>query len=81
MRVDIAAIGVHAPDVAAGVDKTGAVAVPPLAQPYLTNWYQDGPSPGQAGNAVILGHVDSRKVGAAVFYRLGVAAATGSASP
>ncbi len=70
-RVDIAAIGVHARIVAAGVDRDGAVAVPPLSQPYQTNWYKDGPSPGQAGNAVILGHVDSKKVGAAVFYHLG----------
>ncbi len=70
-RIDIAAIDVHAPIVAAGVDAQGAVAVPPLSQPYRTNWYEDGPSPGQAGSAVILGHVDSKKVGAAVFYNLG----------
>lgn len=71
VRVDIPSIGVHAPVQAAGVASDGTVAVPPLSQPYLANWYRDGPSPGEAGNAVILGHVDSREVGAAVFYRLG----------
>jgi sortase (surface protein transpeptidase) len=70
-RVDIAAIGVDAPIFASGVDKNGDLAVPPLSHPYRTNWYKDGPTPGQVGNAVILGHVDSKKVGAAVFYRLG----------
>ena len=70
-RVDISVIGVHAPIVATGVDGNGDVAVPPLSEPYRTNWYKDSASPGQPGNAVILGHVDSKKVGAAVFYRLG----------
>lgn len=32
-------------------------------------WFAPGPSPGQVGSAVILGHVDSRR-GPAVFYRL-----------
>jgi hypothetical protein len=33
-------------------------------------WFAEGPQPGQAGPAVIAGHVDSRD-GPAVFYRLG----------
>jgi hypothetical protein len=70
-RVDIAAIGVHASIYPSGVDSAGNLAVPPLSHPFRTNWYKDSPTPGQAGNAVILGHVDSKKVGAAVFYRLG----------
>jgi len=32
-------------------------------------WYRLGPSPGQRGSAIILGHVDSYK-GPAVFYKL-----------
>ena len=32
-------------------------------------WYKYGPTPGQEGSAVILGHVDSYQ-GPAVFYRL-----------
>lgn len=33
-------------------------------------WYIYGPTPGEVGAAIILGHVDS-KAGPAVFYRLG----------
>lgn len=32
-------------------------------------WYRLGPTPGQVGSAVILGHVDDKE-GPAVFYRL-----------
>jgi hypothetical protein len=70
-RIDIDAIDVHAPIEAAGVDERGEAVVPPLTAPHQANWYKLGASPGEAGNAVILGHVDSRKVGAAVFYDLG----------
>jgi hypothetical protein len=35
----------------------------------VPGWYRLGPSPGQLGSAVILGHVDSY-LGPAVFYRL-----------
>ena len=36
----------------------------------LAGWYELGPRPGEAGPAVIVGHVDSRD-GPAVFFRLG----------
>lgn len=71
VRLDIAKIGVHAPVMAAGTTVDGQVAVPSLNQPWLTSWYDRGPSPGERGNSVIIGHVDTRKVGAAVFYSLG----------
>jgi hypothetical protein len=35
----------------------------------VAGWFAEGPRPGQAGPAVILGHVDS-ETGPAVFYRL-----------
>lgn len=75
VRLDIERIGVHAPVAASGIDRDGQVAVPPLDQPWLTTWYDRGPSPGERGNSVIIGHVDTRKVGAAVFYSLGKLAA------
>jgi hypothetical protein len=34
-------------------------------------WYRLGPTPGEPGAAVVLGHVDAESVGPAVFYRLG----------
>lgn len=34
------------------------------------SWFAPGPTPGEFGSAVILGHVDSR-IGPAIFYRIG----------
>jgi sortase (surface protein transpeptidase) len=36
---------------------------------HVAGWYRLGPSPGQMGSAVVIGHVDSY-LGPAVFYRL-----------
>jgi len=50
-----------------GLNPNGTVEVPTdIQQP---GWYGLGPSPGQDGSAVILGHVDSYK-GPAVFFNL-----------
>jgi sortase (surface protein transpeptidase) len=50
-----------------GLNANGTVQVPTdIQQP---GWYQFGPSPGQEGSAVILGHVDSYQ-GPAVFFKL-----------
>jgi len=50
-----------------GLNTNGTVQVPTdIQQP---GWYELGPSPGQDGSAVILGHVDSYK-GPAVFFNL-----------
>ena len=67
----IPAIGVNARVISLGLDANGGVAVPPLATPFLTSWYDKGSAPGQDGPAVLLGHVDSAAVGPAVFYKLG----------
>ena len=63
----IAAAGVDARVVPVGsrADRTMEV---PAAD--LAGWYEPGPRPGEAGPAVIVGHVDSRR-GPAVFFRLG----------
>ena len=50
-----------------GLNSDGTVQVPTkFAEP---GWYRLGPTPGQVGSAVILGHVDDKN-GPAVFYRL-----------
>lgn len=41
-----------------GLNTDGTVEVPPLDAPMLAGWYRHGPSPGEAGPAVILGHVN-----------------------
>jgi hypothetical protein len=64
-------IGVRARIISLGLTRSGAAAVPPLAHPFLTSWYDRGPTPGQPGTAVIFGHVDAAGVGPAVFYDLG----------
>lgn len=68
-RVRIPKIKVDAPVRPLGLDKDGWLEVPPLSRPELTGWYRLGPTPGQLGPAVIVGHVNS-KAGPAVFARL-----------
>ena len=70
-HVTIPTIGVDAEVIPLGVTDDGTLEVPPLDTPDLTGWYRLGPSPGEIGNAVIVGHVDTHKSGPAVFYRLG----------
>ena len=50
-----------------GLQRDGTVAVPERTD--VAGWYEKGPRPGQAGPAVILGHVDSR-TGPGVFINL-----------
>jgi LPXTG-site transpeptidase (sortase) family protein len=67
-RVRIPSIGVDAPLDALHLDPTGALEAP--ADFQVPGWYADGTVPGDAGPAVIAGHVDSH-AGPAVFFRLG----------
>jgi sortase (surface protein transpeptidase) len=67
VRLRIPAIGVDTPLLRLGLDKQGAVEPPKPWQE--AGWYTGSVRPGQAGPAVILGHVDSTS-GPAVFYRL-----------
>jgi hypothetical protein len=71
VRLDIPAIGVRARVTELGLNPDGSIAVPPLATPFVTGWYDGGTAPGSPGAAVILGHVDAAGVGPAVFYYLG----------
>jgi hypothetical protein len=68
-RLVIPRIRVDAPLRGVGVDKTGQIEVPPLSELNLAGWYTFGPTPGEMGPAVIVGHVSTRK-GPAVFARL-----------
>jgi hypothetical protein len=69
--ISIPRIGVHAEIMTLGLNPDGTVQVPPLEQAMKAGWYSPGPSPGEAGNSVIVGHVDSAKLGPAVFFNLG----------
>ncbi|MEH0985806.1 class F sortase [Micromonospora sp. CPCC 205556] len=70
VRLEIPTIGVHADLVAVAGDPNGTLEVPPLDRPTVAGWYRPGVSPGEAGNAVVVGHVDTRD-GPAVFFDLG----------
>jgi sortase (surface protein transpeptidase) len=66
-RLRIPGIGVDTALVKLGLQADGTIEVPP--DPAVAGWYGDGPPPGAAGPAVILGHLDS-VTGPAVFARL-----------
>jgi LPXTG-site transpeptidase (sortase) family protein len=69
VRIRIPAIGVSAPVMRLGKNPDGTVQVPSLGNHNLAGWYAYGPAPGQRGDAVILGHVDSY-AGISVFFYL-----------
>jgi sortase (surface protein transpeptidase) len=65
-RLQINRVNIDAPIVPVGLDANGAIQVP---GPTLTGWYDQGPTPGERGPAVIDGHVDYIR-DIAVFWRL-----------
>ena len=67
VSIAIPAAGVDARVVPVGLRADRTMEVPEVD---LAGWYEPGPRPGDAGPAVIVGHVDSRD-GPAVFFRLG----------
>ena len=69
VRLRIPAIGVNAPISEVGLNADDSVQVPPLGDHNLAGWYKYGPTPGQKGPSVLLGHVDS-VTGASVFFNL-----------
>ncbi|MCW2881985.1 MAG: peptidase sortase [Sphaerisporangium sp.] len=68
-RLVVKKLGINAPIKPVGTDKKGAIQTPPISNPNLVGWYQYGPTPGQAGPAVMLGHKDTTSR-TAVFERL-----------
>ncbi|MFB4294884.1 class F sortase [Nonomuraea sp. ATR24] len=69
-RLRVPAIGVDAQVVAMGLNPDGTAGEPPLSRPDLVSWFSDGAAPGQIGVSAFYGHVDSRRSGPAVFYRV-----------
>nr|WP_244453990.1 class F sortase [Micromonospora echinofusca] len=67
LRID--AIGVTAAVHPVGLAPDGSIAVPALERHRETGWYDRGPSPGQDGPAIIVGHSDTRD-GPSVFFDL-----------
>ena len=68
VRIEIPRIKVASPLDRLGRAADGTVEVPVRWE--RAGWYAEGTRPGDPGSAVILGHVDSRSDGPAVFFRL-----------
>lgn len=68
-RLAIPALGIDANVQQAGLTKAGAMGTPSNFTDVA--WYKYGPAPGQAGSAVIDGHVDNGLSLAGVFKHLG----------
>ncbi|MFI6492620.1 class F sortase [Streptomyces sp. NPDC050564] len=62
--------GLEAPIVGLRLDRERRLAAPPVNNPKLVGWYEGGPTPGESGTAVAVGHRDTR-TGPAVFVALG----------
>ncbi|MFC4016383.1 class F sortase [Micromonospora sp. GCM10011542] len=65
----IRSLDLRAPVHDVGVAPDGTIAVPDAARAQEAGWYDRGPTPGQYGPAVIVGHVDTT-TGPAVFHEL-----------
>ncbi|MEU4695096.1 class F sortase [Actinoplanes sp. NPDC023714] len=70
VRLEIPAVGLKTAVNSLGLREDGTLEVPPLRADAPAGWYRGSPTPGEAGAAVMTGHVDSAREGPAVFYRL-----------
>ena len=66
--ISIPNIDVEASVVKVGLEKDGSLETPDLFSD-LVGWYEYGPTPGEKGPAVLVGHVDTYK-GPSVFWNL-----------
>ncbi|MFD1324294.1 class F sortase [Micromonospora sonneratiae] len=69
VRIVVKSIKVNAPVHQVGLAADGSIAVPALERHNETGWYDRGPTPGQFGPAIIVGHADTR-TGPSVFHNL-----------
>ncbi|MBR8640120.1 class F sortase [Streptomyces tuirus] len=70
VRLLIPGIAVNAPFTDLAIGRSGQLEPPPPDNTNLVGWYAKGVSPGEAGTAIIAGHVDTA-TSPAVFARLG----------
>ncbi|MFV2104161.1 class F sortase [Micromonospora sp. LOL_024] len=69
VSIEINKIDLAAPVHNVGIAPDGSIAAPPAERAQEAGWYDQGPTPGQYGPAVIVGHVDTTS-GPAVFHHL-----------
>ncbi|MFJ4092598.1 class F sortase [Kitasatospora sp. NPDC089913] len=68
-RLLIPAAGVDAPVTGLGLNADGTVEVPAAERADEVGWYRNGPTPGETGPAVLIGHYDTAH-GPAVFHKV-----------
>jgi Sortase domain len=68
-RISIPSLGVQAKIIEVGRAADGSIATPAADPADTTGWYRLGPTPGELGTAVIVGHVDTASR-PAVFHKL-----------
>jgi hypothetical protein len=69
IQLAVPSIGLTAPLLGLGLDGKGAPELPPFSQPRTAGWLRDSVTPGEAGTAVLVGHVDTH-TGPAVLWNL-----------
>jgi sortase (surface protein transpeptidase) len=69
VRVRIPRIGADSSLTPLSLNADETIQVPPVSTPMQAGWYVNGPTPGETGPAIILGHVDGNKH-AGIFHRL-----------
>ncbi|BCY06125.1 class F sortase [Actinoplanes sp. L3-i22] len=69
-RLSIPDLKIDAPILEVGLAGDGTVDVPPLKRHNEVGWFDGGPTPGQFGPALFVGHADTR-TGPSVFHDLG----------
>jgi len=68
-RISIPSLGVRAKVIEVGRAADGSIATPATDPAEATGWYRLGPTPGELGTAVIVGHIDTDSQ-PAVFHKL-----------
>ncbi|MFF4762017.1 class F sortase [Streptomyces sp. NPDC001292] len=68
-RLSIPDIGVDAPFTKLSVNASGRLNPPPADNTNMVGWFKGGPSPGERGASIVVGHLDT-KTGPAVFAEL-----------
>ncbi|MGC9537885.1 class F sortase [Streptomyces sp. UG1] len=69
-RLVIPYVSIDAPMMDLRLDSERRLPAPPEDEPNLVGWFADGPSPGEQGTAIAVGHLDT-DTGPAVFGGLG----------
>ncbi|MBE1580339.1 class F sortase [Amycolatopsis roodepoortensis] len=69
VSIDVPKIEAKSSLIPLGLNADNTIEVPPITQPLQAGWYVHGPTPGEVGPSVILGHVDGNQQ-KGIFFRL-----------